>query len=234
MGRNRSKKSRRRSRSSSSALYIWGAVIAVALVVGVIVVAVVSSSGDSSPPEEIVVPTPRPAGIVQGGHVFGDPNAPVLVKEYLDYQCPFCRRAQTEILPAIEQQYIESGEARLEVFPIAILGDDSVQAGAAAECANEQGQFLAFLDVIFANQGGENSGAYSDDRLKQMASALGLDTSDFNSCLDSGRHQQTMVQFTNDANSIGVASTPTFFVNDQRVETGIDTISSAIEQALEN
>lgn len=234
MGRNRQKKARRSARASSPyTLYIWGGLAAAALVIGVIIVAVLSSGSDS-PPEDIVVPTARPAAVAQDGHVFGDPNAPVLIKEYFDFQCPFCRNAAITIMPTIEGQYIESGQARLEAFPIAFLGDESVQAAAAAECANDQGQFWAFYDMLFANQGSENSGAFSDDRLKQMASALGLNTSDFNSCLDSDKYRDTVVQFTSDANSFGVSSTPTFFVNDQRVQTGLDTIANAIDQALGN
>jgi len=163
---------------------------------------------------------------------YGQADAPVTVAEYLDFQCPVCRRAEVGLLPIIEEEYIATGKARLEVHPIAILGDESVLAAEAAQCAGEQGKFWEFHDTLFANQAGENKGAFSKDRLKQMAEALQLDRQAFGSCLDSGRYEAAVKGATQASKSVGVQGTPTFFVNGVRAENSVDSLRQAIEAAL--
>ena len=197
----------------------------------VIGVAVATSGGGDSPPEAIVVPTARPADVLQEGRVLGNPDAPVAIVEYLDFQCPFCQKTAEQVMPAIEKTFIASGTASLEIRPIAILGDESVQAAAAAECAKEQGQFWAYHDILYANQGSERGGAFSDDRLKEFAEELNLDTGAFNSCLDSGRHTETVEVATSAALADGVSVTPTVLVNGEVVDATIEAISAAAQQA---
>jgi protein-disulfide isomerase len=184
-----------------------------------------------SPSAEISVPTPRPPDVTRDGHTYGDPAAAVTVQEYLDFQCPICLRAESEVLPEIEARFIQPGVAKLETHSIAILGDESVQAAAAAECANDQGRFWAYHDILFANWAGEQEGAFKDSRLKEMAAKLGLDTTAFDSCLDSGKYVQQVVQATQDARAAGVGGTPTFFVNGEKVRNTAEDIAAAIEAA---
>jgi protein-disulfide isomerase len=213
-------------------LYVLGAAFTAAVVGVVILIAVTTSGGEGGVPGgPIVVPDPRPSDVPQEGHVYGDPDAPVTIDEYLDYQCPFCRLATVEILPAIEEQYIETGMAKLVIHPIAIIGEESVQAGAAAECANGTGDFLLYHDALFANQGGENAGAFSDERLEAIAVAVGLDGGAIRSCLDAETYQASVRQNTVAAGNAGIRSTPTFLVNGARVETNAGAISAAIEAA---
>ena len=223
----------RARKSSPLTPYIVGTVVVLAVVAGLILIGVAARGGNGGGTVggPVVVPTARPASVAQNGRVFGDPAASVTVAEYLDFQCPICRRAGLQVLPAIETQFIETGVAKLEIRPIAILGDESVQAAAAAECANEQGEFWAYYDILYANQGAERSGAFSDARLKQFAEALGLDTGAFNACLDSGKYVDQVEQDTNDARAAGVKGTPTILVNGAKVETSVDAIAAAIQQA---
>jgi len=203
------------------------------MVVGAVIgIAVATSGGGDSAPQAVVVPTPRPTAVVQNGRVLGNPEAPVAIVEYLDFQCPFCQRTAEQVMPAIEETFIASNTASLEIRPIAILGDESVQAAAAAECANEQGQFWAYHDILFANQGAERGGAFSDDRLKEFAEALNLGTEAFNSCLDSGRYAQQVADDTSSALDSGVSVTPTVLVDGERVDVTAEAISAAIQQAV--
>lgn len=230
-----SKRRRQRARTAGSSrtqIYLLGALFTAVVAAVIIVVAVTTSGGgDDVPGGPIVVPEARPASVPQNGHVYGDPAAPVTIAEYMDFQCPFCMRAHFQVLPTIEQQYIETGVAKLEIYPIAILGDESVQAASAAECANDQGKFFFYHDTLFSNQGGENVGAFADSRLKEMASVIGLDTGAFDSCLGAGTHRAEVLRDTQSAHDSGVSSTPTFLVNGQEVQTSVDAISAAIEQA---
>ncbi len=202
--------------------------MAVGAVIGI---AVATSGGGDSPPEAVVVPTARPADVFQNGRVLGNPDAPVAIVEYLDFQCPFCQRAAVQVMPAIEETFIASNTASLEIRPIAILGDESVRAATAAECANEQAQFWAYHDILYANQGAKHSGAFSDDRLKEFAEALNLDTGAFNSCLDSGRYTQRVLDNTSSALDSGVSVTPTVLVDGEEVDATAEAISAAIQQA---
>lgn len=222
----------RQQKGSNSQLYLIGAVI-VAAVVGVVVLISVTTSGGTEdvPSGPIVLPDPRPANVPQTGHVYGDLDATVTIDEYLDYQCPFCRMAAEQILPEIEERYIDTGIAKLAIHPIAIIGEESVQAAAAAECANDQDRFLLYHDALLANQGGENVGAFSESRLTEIAEAVGLDTDSFGSCFDDETYAQTVRDNTRVAAENGYRSTPTFLVNGVRVETSLDAISAAIDQA---
>lgn len=95
----------------------------------------------------------------------------------------------------------------------AFLGDESQWAAEAAECAADQNKYWEYHDKLFASQNGENQGAFSKDNLKKFAADLGLDTTAFNSCLDSGKYTQQVQTDTQIAQQIGVQSTPSFLVN---------------------
>ena len=148
-------------------------------------------------------------------HFKGDPNAPVTIIEFADFQCPYCGRffAQTE--PQIENAYIQSGKVRFGYFDFAFLGQESNWAAEAAECAADQNKFWEYHGMLYSSQSGENRGAFTKDNLKQFAEELGLDTSAFNECFDSGKYTQLIQDDSNTASSIGVRSTPTFLINGQ-------------------
>ena len=150
-------------------------------------------------------------------HFKGDPNAPVTIIEFADFQCPFCGRffAQTE--PQINTQYIQSGKVRLGYFNFAFLGPESTWAAEAAECAADQNKFWDYHDKLYASQSGENQGAFNKENLKKFAEDLGLDISAFNECLDSGKYTELIQDESSVASSVGVRSTPTFLINGQAV-----------------
>lgn len=182
------------------------------------------SDAGSAPP--VVIPTADNSAaqeklmesvVAQTRHFKGDPNAPVTIIEFADFQCPFCGRffAQTE--PQINEQYIQSGKVRLGYFHFAFLGPESNWAAEAAECASDQDKFWEYHDKLYSSQSGENQGAFNKDNLKKLAEELKLDTNAFNECLDSGKYTQLVQDDSNFSSSIGVRSTPTFLINGQAV-----------------
>ena len=150
-------------------------------------------------------------------HFRGDPNAPVAIIEFADFQCPYCGRffAQTE--PQIDKAYIQSGKVRFGYFGFAFLGQESNWAAEAAECAADQNKFWEYHDKLYGSQSGENQGAFNKDNLKKFAGELKLDISAFNECLDSGKYTQLIQEESSTASSIGVRSTPTFLINGQAI-----------------
>lgn len=112
---------------------------------------------------------------------------------------------------------MESGQVRLGYWHFAFLGPESFRAAEASECAADQGAFWEYHDLLFANQNGENRGAFNDENLKALAAELDLDSEEFNQCLDSGKYTEIVNTATGAAQSIGVRSTPAFIINGQPV-----------------
>ncbi len=147
-------------------------------------------------------------------HTVGDANAPVVVIEYGDFQCPVCLRFFDETLPAIEQEYIDAGQVRwvFRHFPLTQFHPNAEAAARAAECAGEQGQFFAYHDLLF-----ENQHALMDDDLRGYADTLGLDLTAFDACIASADTEARVEGDVADGTALGVTGTPTFFINGERV-----------------
>lgn len=168
------------------------------------------------------------------GHAVGSENARVTVEEYSDFQCPYCARAAQTMDPKIEQEYVTDGRVKLVFHPMVQIGQESVWAAEAAECANDQDRFWDYHDKLFDNQHGENQGAFTIDNLKRFAEELGLDTQTFNQCLDSHKYEALVKAETQDAANKGIQGTPTFVIGEQTV-TGpgsYDDLKKVIEAEL--
>lgn len=178
----------------------------------------------------------------------GSPDARVTVIEFSDFQCPFCGAVAGENREVIDylrskdpswepivpnlKPYIEAGQVKFVFRNFAFLGPESEWAAEAAECAHEQGQFWKYHDKLFANQRGENEGAFNKDNLKRFAAELGLDTKAFNRCLDSGRYAQEVQDDKEEGQRLGVRGTPAFFINGELV-SGAQPFS-AVKQMIDS
>lgn len=190
------------------------------------------------------VPTPNSSGVVASPDAspgagetadaqllaIGAADAPVVIQEWADYQCPVCAQWATNELPQLMEQYVNTGKVRIEFHDFAFLdryfqngaGRESVRAAEAVHCAMDQGQGFEMHTTIFANHHGENEGAFSQSRLVQMAKDLGMDGATFESCLKNDTHLDTVKASYDQAINLGVNSTPTFFINGEKV-TGYQT-----------
>ena len=132
------------------------------------------------------------------------------------------------------ETYADTGLVRFEYHHFAILGNESQRAAEASECALEQDAFWPYHDVIFANQRGENMGAFSEGNLLSFAEALELDTAAFESCLDSDRYAAEVRADSASGQERGVSSTPTLFINGEMVQGAIpfDQLQARVEAAL--
>ncbi len=154
---------------------------------------------------------------VKNAPMLGDANAPVTIIEYGDFQCPFCQRYAQNVQSAIISEYVNSGKAKFVWKDYAFLGQESLWAAEAARCANDQGKFWQYHDYVYSHQGQENSGAFAKPNLKKFAQALGLNISQFNNCLDSGKYTAFIQQETQQGSTYGVSGTPATFVNGRLV-----------------
>jgi len=165
---------------------------------------------------------PPPSGAkvkVDNGHlpILGNKNAKVTIIEFADFQCPFCERLFKDAGANIIKDYVKSGKVKFAFRHYAFLGQESTWAAEASECANEQGKFWEFHDYLFKNQQGENQEAFSKDKLIGFAGALGLNTDQFSSCLNSEKYAKNVSDDLSAGQKAGVSGTPTTFVNGQTV-----------------
>ncbi len=139
-------------------------------------------------------------------------TAPVVIVEFSDFQCPFCRQT----LPALKQAKAIYGD-RVEVvyrhFPLASIHPLAMKAAEASECAADQGMFWPYHDLLF-----ENQNAFRDEQLLSYAKRLGLDREMFSQCLASGIKRAVIQQDVQEGMTLGLQGTPTFFINDQRLD----------------
>lgn len=175
---------------------------------------VVGESGESGALREVQPQQPfqqqeqQPSKIevsVDDDPSIGPENAPITIVEFSDFRCPFCARAKP-IIKQILENYGERVRVVYRDFPI--LGPQSQKTAEAAECADEQGKFWQYHDKLF-----ENQQELDIKNLKQYAEDLGLDTTKFNDCLDSGKMAQEVEKDSQDGRDYGVRGTPAFFVN---------------------
>ncbi len=192
------------------------------------------------PPGEIVtvVPNSRP---LADGTAMGDPNAPVVIDVFEDFQCPACRLYTEDVETRITETYVVTGQVYYVFHQYPFLDSTSInkeshQAANASMCAAEQGLFWEYHDILFANWNGENTGAFSDKRLVVFAEKLGLDMDLFSDCFEENRYQDEIQADFDLGTELGVSGTPSVFVNGQQITPdfvpGFDDIQQAVETAL--
>ncbi len=152
--------------------------------------------------------------------IIGNPDAPITIIEFTDFQCPFCARFHTQTLPLILEEYIEQGKVKLVVrdFPIQSIHPNAVAASVASECANEQGKVKEMHDMLFYNQNEWNKQETGDalSLFSQYATEIQLEQKTFDSCLTSGKYLEEIKKDLDDGRDYGVSGTPGFFIgNDQ-------------------
>jgi protein-disulfide isomerase len=181
-----------------------------------------ASAGDA-PSVEALVPTPVPfdfAADDQEDSIFalGDPEAPVTIVEFSDFQCPVCATHFERTWPALKEQYIDTGRVYyvFRDLPLTSIHPQAFKAHEAARCAFELGGIDVYWqmhDRLFENQ---KQWSENEDHLRlfaEYAADLGLDQSDFEACLESGRHAGAVEASVREAFGLGVSGTPTFFID---------------------
>lgn len=190
--------------------------------------------------EEGLAPDPEREGFTMAGDAYrGSLDAPIVVIEYSDYQCPFCRRHTESTQPVLDEQFVDTGQVRwvFRHFPLNIH-PQAPAAGVAAECAGEQSQFWEMHELLFDDVA---SWSISDPnpRFTELATEIGLDSDAFSTCLE----DESMMERVNSDFADGrafVQGTPTFIVmhdGQGRLIPGAlpaDTFTQAIQQVIDS
>jgi protein-disulfide isomerase len=141
----------------------------------------------------------------------GNPDAPIRIDEYSDYQCPYCAKFYEDTEAKLMETYVADGTVYFVYNTFGeFIGPESSSAGEAAYCAGDQGKFWEMHDIILSNQAGENQGAFADRRLLAFAEDLGLDMNKFETCFNANTYKDTIDQDMTDGLAGGVKATPSF------------------------
>lgn len=194
--------------------------IAVLLIGGAIALSVAQNQGSATP--AAVATKAPPASAEPNSRAWGPADAPITVLEFIDYQCPACGVQARQYEQGIIDAFAATGKVRYEVHSLTFVGPESRNAAIASLCAMDQNRFWDMHLSIFVNQSGENRGALSAGRLREMAEKLGLDMAAYDQCVNSGKFDQTLRDDAALADQHGVNSTPSFVINGQ-VFSGIRT-----------
>jgi protein-disulfide isomerase len=214
---------------NNNAQQIAGAII----IAGLIIAGAILLKGNSTPTNTANNPGANItlAKVTASDRSLGNPKAKVTLVMYEDFQCPFCGAVfgatnNTALLSALKQRdptwtafepavmtdYVNSGTVQLVYRDYAFLGAESTQSAEAARCAEDQGQFWQYHDYLFSHQNGEDQGAFSNTHLEAFAKTLGLDSTTFNQCLESGKYAQAITASKAEGDAAGVTGTPKGFI----------------------
>ena len=156
--------------------------------------------------------------IYNGSPILGDPNAPITILEWGDYQCTFCYRFHENTLDIINNDFIKTGKVKLVFKDCPLNGPDSLLAAEASYCAEDQEKYWQYHDELYKNWGGEKTGWITRESLDRFAVTVNLDLVKFNTCLNEHKYQNRVITLHEFGKEIGIDATPSFLVfNDQKI-----------------
>ncbi len=167
-------------------------------------------------------PTLQPVKIsLDDDPIRGNPDAPITIVEFSDYQCPFCARFYAQTLPLLLEEYIDEGKVNLVYrdFPVQRIHPNALAAAAAAECADDQGKYWEYHDTLFEKQ---NAWAKLDSNsaistFSQFAAEIELEQQQFDNCLESGKYLEEVQADFSDGKNYQVTGTPGFFIGNEDI-----------------
>lgn len=161
----------------------------------------------------------------------GNIDAPVVLVQYAEFQCPFCGKFARDTEPILVEKYVRDGTLRIEWRDFPYLGSESTIAALAGRAAANQDKFWQFHDALFANQFPPNSGNLTEPYLISVAKTLGLNTKKFQSDMRNSATKAAVERDFIEGQSIGVTGTPSFLINFTPI-VGAQPLS-VFEQAIE-
>jgi protein-disulfide isomerase len=154
------------------------------------------------------------AALVENGSpILGNIDAPLTLVEFGDYQCSFCKKHFVQTHDLIMKNYVATGNVKILFKDMIVTpGEDSIHAAHATHCAKDQGMFWKYHYMLYNNWKGENTGWVTDDILNKFASDVDLDMNEFSKCMSEKKWMNLIRASGEDANTMGVTGTPSFFL----------------------
>lgn len=211
--------------------------IGVIIVIGVVALAAFAfRSPPTAAPSGVVPNTPpstAPTGITEEGFNYkGQADAPVVVTEFADFQCPGCGYFATNLERQFERDYVETGKVKFVFHDYPLQGHpNAIPAAEAARCAGDQNAFWSMKDLLFTNQ--RQWSALNDPTAQFLAYAkqLSLDEAAFTTCVSQHKYQSAITQAQAAGEQLLLPGTPSFAVNGTLVDTtGLDTVDQIVNR----
>jgi len=223
----------RRAKKKNKHTYLWASVpiLAIVFVGAYFTFQTPSGSGGSTSSKVLSL------AVASQNPVLGSKNAPFTIFEFGDFQCPSCDYWFKSQEPAIVQNLVDSGKAKLVWRDFIIYNSDSRVAASAAYAAGEQGKFWQFHDLLYSNQGQANSGWVTKQLMTSFAQRLGLNLTQFTQSMNSGKYNSLIDSNFQAGQQLGAQGTPTFVVvgpTGQYVVISGPEPLSAFQQAVNN
>ena len=156
--------------------------------------------------------------IENGSPFMGNPNAPITILEWGDYQCTFCYKFHQNTLDIINEDFIKTGKVKIIFKDFPLNGLDSKLAAEASYCAQDQEKYWKYHDELYKNWEGERTGWITRESLTKFAEIVDLDLKKFNKCLDDHKYENKIDLLYEFGKEIGINATPSFLVfNDQKM-----------------
>ena len=200
---------------------VIGAMIAIACIFcGVLIANMINDEAtpilDNTPQKQTkTITQPLSALINNASPILGDPNAPITLVEFGDYQCTFCSKFFHETENSIITNYVKTGKVKILFKDYVVQGQDSINAANAAHCANDQKLFWEYHSMLYNNWAGEDTGWADLEHLHEFANTIGLDMNVFSACMSDLKWIDLVNLSIIDGQKLGVTGTPTFFIIDQ-------------------
>lgn len=147
-----------------------------------------------------------------GSPLMGDPNAPITIVEWGDYQCTFCYKFHQSSKDLLIQEYVDTGKVNFVFRDFPLNGPDSILAAEASYCADDQGKYWEYHDELYKNWAGEKTGWVNRESLDQFANTVNLDLEQFHKCLDDKKYRQRVSDNYEFGTNIGIGATPSFLI----------------------
>ena len=148
-----------------------------------------------------------PSVSLDNSPMLGSDTAKIGIVEFSDYECPYCRTSQTQLLPQVKKEYIDTGVVRYvhKDYPLVSIHTQAAPAAIAAQCAHAQGRFWDMHQALFANR-------LRDALYPELARQLKLDEQNFSACLKDAAPREAIYRDVQEARRLGISGTPSFIV----------------------
>ena len=156
-----------------------------------------------------------------GSPILGNPDAPITIVEWGDYQCTYCHAFYKNSKDSLIKEYVDTGKVNFVFRDFPLNGPDSVLAAEASYCANDQGKYWEYHDELYKNWAGEKTGWVNRNSLDQFAVTVGIDAAQFDKCLDDKKYEQKVLDNQKFGERIGINATPSFLIFDSKNGTKI-------------
>ena len=189
------------------------------VMVAVLVAVAIAVSGDddeagttTGKPESTAEVLALYKGIPQRGTELGNPTAPYTVTEFADLQCPFCGEFTRNALSDVVRRYVRTGRIKYRLGLLKFIGADSEEAARMALASAQQNKMFEFVDLVYHNQGAEETGWVDDEYLRRIGSAVGVDVDRALAARESPAVTGELDRAIAEGKAAGLESTPWFTI----------------------